>query len=283
MKNYKYLNKALTFVLGAMFLAVSSCDSIIDQTEVDFGKGPVLAQFVQTSTTANFLADGTTQTYNIPITIIGGNNQPLDRPVEITISADGSSTATAGKEFALNQTTFTLQPGEMVVDAQIEVNTNELDPFDAKTLVLKIDASSEGVSEANTTAVVLQAVCELDLNNFVGTYAADNKYWGEVYEATVEIGPAPNSLLITNVEGYGDDQVLVVLSTDILNPTITYESIAYDKFIYNHGTYGHVWGTTLSPELSTYNSCDYSLNLEFKRCVSIGCFGGSRVVLMTKQ
>lgn len=266
-------------VLLASF-TVSSC--LLDDEKTDFGKGPILAQFEKPSVTANFIKDGSVTPYNVAITIIGGKNKPLNEPVDITISADPSSTATSGVEYSLAATTFTIPAGEMSVDAVINVNTANLDPFDAKTLVLKIDSSSESVSESNLAAITLQAVCSLDLNNFVGTYSADNKYWGEVYTATVELGPLPNSLLLTNVEGYGDDEVLIVLSTDVVNPTITYAGDA-NYYIYNHSTYGPVWATTLTPEQSTYNSCDFSLNLEFKRCVSIGCFGGSRVVKMTKQ
>lgn len=266
-------------VLLASF-TVSSC--LLDDEKTDFGKGPILAQFEKPSVTANFIKDGSVTPYSVAITIIGGTNKPLNEPVDITISADPSSTATSGVEYSLAGTTFTIPAGEMSVDAVINVNTANLDPFDAKTLVLKIDSSSESVSESNLTAITLQAVCSLDLNNFVGTYSADNKYWGEVYTATVELGPLPNSLLLTNVEGYGDDEVLIVLSTDVVNPTITYAGDA-NYYIYNHSTYGPVWATTLTPEQSTYNSCDFSLNLEFKRCVSIGCFGGSRVVKMTKQ
>lgn len=266
-------------VLLASF-TVSSC--LLDDEKTDFGKGPILAQFEKPSVTANFIKDGSVTPYNVAITIIGGKNKPLNEPVDITISADPSSTATSGVEYSLAATTFTIPAGEMSVDAVINVNTANLDPFDAKTLVLKIDSSSESVSESNLAAITLQAVCSLDLNNFVGTYSADNKYWGEVYTATVELGPLPNSLLLTNVEGYGNDKVLIVLSTDVVNPTITYAGDA-NYYIYNHASYGPVWATTLTPEQSTYNSCDFSLNLEFKRCVSIGCFGGSRVVKMTKQ
>ncbi|SFS60389.1 hypothetical protein [Lutibacter maritimus] len=266
-------------VLLASF-TVSSC--LLDDEKTDFGKGPILAQFEKPSVTANFIKDGSVTPYNVAITIIGGKNKPLNEPVDITISADPSSTATSGVEYSLAATTFTIPAGEMSVDAVINVNTANLDPFDAKTLVLKIDSSSESVSESNLAAITLQAVCSLDLNGFVGTYTAVNARFANPLTATVELGPLPNSLLLTNIDGYGDDEVLIVLSTDVVNPTITYAGDA-NYYIYNHSTYGPVWATTLTPEQSTYNSCDFSLNLEFKRCVSIGCFGGSRVVKMTKQ
>ncbi|MDO7170751.1 DUF1735 domain-containing protein [Mariniflexile sp. AS56] len=280
MKNIKFLRVFLILTLGIVTL--NSCDELLDPTETDFGKGPILAQFEKPSVTANFIKDGSVTSYNVPLTIIGGRNQSISTPVEITISADASSTANSGTEYTLETTTFTIPAGELSVNAVINVNTANLDPFDAKTLVLKIDSSSQGVSETNTTSVILQAVCSLDLSNFVGNYTSTTTRVSGSRTSTVELGPEPNSLLITNAEAYGTDKILVVLSTDVTNPTITY--IGNENFfIYSHSTYGPVWASTLTPEQSTYNSCDFSMNLEFKRCVSIGCFGGSRVITMVKQ
>ncbi|QCX40084.1 hypothetical protein FF125_17130 [Aureibaculum algae] len=282
MKNIKF-NSIFLGVLTMVSFMMSSCDPLLDDYETDFGKGPILAQFNSQNTTANFIQDGTTQTYDVAISIIGGDNQPINRPVEVTISADPSSTATAGTEFNLTTTSFTIPAGQLSTNAQIEVLTANLDPFDAKTLVLKIDTSSEGVSESNLTSIKLQGVCELDLSGFVGVYSSVNTRFAAPLVSTVELGPVPNSLLITNTDGYGDDEVVVLLSTDVTNPTMTYISEENQAYLYDNSTYGWVWATTLTPEQSTYNSCDYSLNLEYKRCVSIGCFGGSRVITMTKQ
>ncbi|RBN49557.1 DUF1735 domain-containing protein [Flavobacterium psychrolimnae] len=272
MKKY-LLNKSIAiFLLAVTF---TSCDAILDQEEIDFGQGPVLAQFENSSITANFIKDGSTVSYDVPITIIGGRNEPLDVPVEVTISADASSTATAGVEYSLDNTKFTIPAGELSVNAVIKVNTSNLDPFDAKTLVLKIDSSSQGVSETNTTSVTLQAVCSLDLNNFLGSYTSTTA--GVSKNSLVTLGSKPNSLLITT----GSEKILVELNTDVTNPTITY--VEEGAVLSVHASYGDIWATTISPALSTYNSCDFSMKLEYKRCVSIGCFAGSRITTMTKN
>ncbi len=269
----KYLIKSISLFLIA--LAFSSCDAIIDQEETDFGKGPILAQFENSSVTANFIKDGSISSYNVPITIIGGTNEPLNVATDVTISADASSTATAGVEYSLDNTTFTIPAGELSVNAVIKVNTSSLDPFDAKTLVLKIVSSSQGVSETNTTSITLQAVCTLDLNNFLGSYTSTTA--GVSKNSVVTLGSKPNSLLITT----GSEKILVELSTDVTKPTITY--VEEGAVLSVHASYGDIWATTISPELSTYNSCDFSMNLEYKRCVSIGCFSGSRITSMTKN
>lgn len=279
MKNKIFKKRYIAAILSVFLM--SSCDAILDQDETDFGQGPILAQFAKPSETANFITDGSVATYNVPIAIVGGDNQPINSPVEITISVDPSSTATAGVEFSLEKTSYTVMPGDLSVDAEIKVNTDNLDPFDAKTLVLKIDSSSQGVSESNKTNIVLQAVCELDMSGFVGNYTSTTSRVAGERTSTVELGPYPNSLLITNAEAYGGDEILAVLSGDVTNPTITY--IEEEAVLTVHPVYGDIWATTISPGLSTYNSCDYSMKLEFKRCVSIGCFGGSRKITLIKQ
>ncbi|MCK0122775.1 hypothetical protein MWU76_00035 [Gelidibacter sp. F2691] len=261
---------------------MNSCDALIDQDETDFGKGPILAEFQKLSETANFITDGTVATYDIPIAIIGGNNQPISTPVDVTISVDPSSTATAGVEYNLEKTSYTIKPGDMFVNAQITVDTDNLEPFDAKTLVLRIDSSSQGVSETNKTSIVLQAVCELDLSGFVGDYTATTSRNGATGTAKVELGSKPNSLLITNADARGTDQILAVLSGDVTKPTITYVE-GGEAALYVHSTYGNVWATTVAPKNSTYNSCDYSMKLEYKSCVSIGCFAGTTKITLVKK
>ncbi|NRT15045.1 hypothetical protein HNP99_001392 [Flavobacterium sp. 28A] len=273
MKNL--IKKSKVAALLLVMVGFSSCDAVLDQEKTDFGTGPVLAQFTNSSISANFIKDGTEQTYNIPLTIVGGRNLALNEPIQVTVSADASSTAVSGTEYTLETTTFTIPAGEMTVNVPIKVATSSLDPFDAKTLVLKIDSSSKGVSENNKTSVVLQAVCELDLNNFVGTYTTNDS--GVSKQSTVTLGALPNSLLIKT----GSEKIYIELNTDVTNPTITY--VEEGAVLSVSSTYGDIWATTVTAEQSTYGSCDYSLNLEYKRCVSIGCFSGTKTKTMVKN
>lgn len=209
------------------------------------------------------------------MTIIGGRNEPINEPITITISVDPSSTAVSGSEFTLETTTYTIPAGEMSVNAQIKVDTNNLDPFNAKTLVLRIDSTNKGISEKNKTNIVLQAVCALNMNSFIGNYTSTTD--GISSNSVVVLGSKPNSLLITT----GTEKILIVLNTEVTKSTITY--VDKGAVLSINATYGDVWATTITPELSTYNSCDYSLNLEFKRCVSAGCFAESTVKKLVKK
>lgn len=273
----------ITYILVALLITISLSSCLLEDNYVDYGDTPVLVQFEKTNNTALFLPTAGDETYNIPIVIIGGKNQPLDKNVDITFATASSSTATEGEEFDFaSGNTVTLPAGEMSVELPITVHGGNLDPYDPKTLVLEITSSSLTVSESNTTSILLQQACELNLEGFLGSYTANNARFADPYTVTVEEGPVQNTLLINNLDGEGGTTI-IELGTDLLNPTITYRSEEFDAYIYIHSSYGSVWATTISPELSTYNSCDYSMQLEFKRCVSIGCFGGSRKVSLTKQ
>lgn len=261
---------------------VSSC--LLDDEKTDFGKGPVLVLFEKSEVVANFIKDESNAIYEyqVPMVIIGGKNEPLGEDVQITIALDPSSTATEGVEFDFTEKNITLPAGEMSVMAIIKVNSKNLDPFNPKDVVLKITSTSETIAEDPTTSITLQAACKLDMSSFVGTYTAVNTRFTAPVSATVTLGPEPNSLRILNADGVGSD-IIILLSADVTNPTITYLSEKYDAYLSNHATYGHIWATTISPEKSTYTSCNNFMSLEFKRCVGIGCFGGSRIISLTKN
>lgn len=274
------LNIIIVMILASF--TVSSC--LLDDEKTDFGKGPVLVLFEKSEVVANFIKDESNAIYEyqVPIVIIGGKNEPLSEDVQITIALDPSSTATEGVEFDFTEKNITLPAGEMSVMALIKVNSKNLDPFNPKDVVLKITATSETIAEDPTTSITLQAACKLDMNSFVGTYTAVNTRFTAPVIATVTLGPEPNSLRILNADGVGSD-IIILLSADVTNPTITYLSEKYDAYLANHATYGHIWATTIAPEKSTYTSCNNFMSLEFKRCVGIGCFGGSRIISLTKN
>ena len=273
MRNISIRSKVAGLIM--LMVAFSSCDAVLEQDKTEFGKGPILAQFAKASTTAKFLQDGKIQTYNYPLTIIGGNNEPINEPVTVTISVDPSSTAVSGKEYTLEKTTYTIPAGEMSVNAEVKVITANLDSFNAKTLVLKVESSSKGVSDRNKAKIVLQAVCPLNLNSFLGNYTSTTGTSSKT--SVITLGAQPNTLLITT----GAEKILIELNPDPVNGTITF--VPKGAVLSNNATYGPVWATTIEADASNYNSCDMSMDLEFKSCVGAGCFGGTTVKTLVKQ
>lgn len=281
MKNILYKLKIVA--VAVLTLSLGSCEAILDDEIKDYGDTPVLVQFSETEITANFIQTDASPvyTYDIPVTLIGARNQPIDRPVDVTVGIASSSTATEGVEFNLVDSNVTIPAGEMTADVQIEVLSDNLDPFDPKTLVLEIVSSSEVISETDDTNVVLQAACEYNLEGFYGTYDAleDGQF---EYVVVVEEGPAPNTLLVHNLYETNGETV-IELSEDPTAPYITYRSEEFSAVLYVNATYGDLWATTSTPTASSYGSCDNSMSLVFKRCVGAGCFAGTVSIELTKQ
>lgn len=177
MKNNKFII-ALIYVLSLGSIAsFSSCDSIIDDEETDFGQGPIVATFLNTTDEVNIIKDPaiTSIDYEIPITFFGGKNVPLDRDVDVTIATSPNSVAQEGVEFELTSTTFTIPAGETTANASVRILTEDLIPFDFKDIVLEIVSSSEVVSNTNTIALTIKA---LDANTLAGTYdIVEGEYW----------------------------------------------------------------------------------------------------------
>lgn len=284
MKN-KIFNYRIILIAAISSFMFSSC--LVEDDNLDFGDTPVLVQFESTAATAIFIKDDVnpeTFTYDIPVVLIGGKNQPISQSVDVTVSVDPSSTATEGVEFNLLDNMVTIPAGETSASIQIEVLSGNLDTEDPKTLVLKIESSSLTISESSKTSVEIQAACPFDITGFYGTYDASGNVLtgGSDYVVEVSEGPAENTLLVKNLYN-GSGETVIELSTDPTNPTIIYRSQEFDAPLYVHPSYGDLWTTTLTPETSNYGSCDNSLYLEFRRCVSIGCFGGTKVAELTKQ
>lgn len=166
----------VALALGS-FITLSSCDELLDPVETDFGQGPVLAQFQNTTDELNIIKDPTVPfiDYEIPITYFGGKNVALDRDVTVTIATSLDSEAVEGQEFELVSTQFTIPAGETTANASVRIKTENLVPFDFKDIVLEITNSSESVSDINTIALTLKA---LDANTLAGTYeVTDGQYW----------------------------------------------------------------------------------------------------------
>jgi len=278
--NYQLI---LIAVLGSFMF--SSC--LVEDDAIDFGDTPVVVQFENDAVTANFLkadVDPETFVYDIPVALVGAKNQPLDKAVDLTVSISPNSTATEGVEYNLLTESVTIPAGQMSVPVQIEVLSGNLDAFDPKTLVLDITSASVNISDSFQTSVELQAACPFDISVFYGTYDATGDSPTGVADYTVEVseGPEENTLLLKNLYNTNGETV-VELGTDVLNPTIDYRSKEFGAAFDIHPSYGDIWATTVTSGTSTYKSCDGTLNLEFKRCVGAGCFGGTKSMTLTKQ
>lgn len=279
----KVIKKFAFATVAILTLGFSSCDALLEEDIKDYGDTPVLVQFSRTAATANVLQtdENPVYTYDIPVTLIGGRNQPIDRPVDVTVSVDPSSTATEGVEFELVDNSVTIPAGSMTANVQIRILSENLDPFDPKAVVLNIESADVNISETSDTRVVLQAACEISMEEFYGTY---NVVEGaSTYTSTVSEGPEPNTLTVTGLYGRPAGTTVIELNEDPTTPYVTFRSSEFDAALYQHSVYGSVWATTSTATAATYGSCNKSLRLVYRRCVSIGCFAGTTTAVLTKQ
>lgn len=183
----------INFIASLLLVVLfTSCDAIVEQDEIDFGKGPILAQFQNTTDELNIIKNPevTFIDYEIPITYFGGRNVILDRAVEVTIATSADSEAIEGVDFELTSTSLTIPAGENSANTSVRILTTDLVPFDFKDIILEITSSSEAVSDVNSMNLTLKT---LDENTLAGTYdVEDGQYWNSGslagnYSGTVSI------------------------------------------------------------------------------------------------
>lgn len=177
MKNIKILRILTILALGFLMGNLSSCDTLIDDTDIDFGEGPVLATFAPASDDLNIIKDAanTPIDYEFEVTYAGGRNVALDTDVTVTIAASPDSEVSEGTGFEIITKSLTIPAGSTTATGSIKIFTESLVPFEFKDLVLEITDSSESIAELNTFTLALKA---LDANTLAGTYTAEvNEYW----------------------------------------------------------------------------------------------------------
>lgn len=173
----KLINKSKTLALLLVMVSFGSCDSILDQEEIDFGNGPVLSTFVTPVAEVNIIKTATNEpvTYEFEIAYIGGKGVALDKPVTITIATSANSEAKEGTEFSLPIKTFTIPAGSQTATASLTILTAGLVPFDFKDIVLEISDSSQPIAELNTITITVKALGE---DSLAGEYEViGGDYW----------------------------------------------------------------------------------------------------------
>ncbi|WP_339633649.1 hypothetical protein [Bizionia echini] len=171
MKTFRYI-----LVLFAMSFAITSC--VLDDDEQTFNEGPNVLLFPSSQVTGFFLNDNADDfTYTVPLSITGGDGNPLNAPTNANFELDASSTATEGVEFDFvdNSGSVVIPAGNTFTNVPIIVHSGELDPANPTTVVLNITGGSSSASNnivasgnRGQVTIVLQATCSSDLG---GTYA----------------------------------------------------------------------------------------------------------------
>lgn len=137
MKTLRYI---FIVLLGLGLL--NSC-LIEDESSLDLNDdGPNLASFEATSLTFAPVASGAEYQYTVKMKVIGPTSKEMDKDITVTIEADPSSTAIAGKHYRLDTKTVTLKAADnflalVPITVLTEGNEPPLDPIPVLTLKVK--------------------------------------------------------------------------------------------------------------------------------------------------
>lgn len=184
MKKMKYFRLFLS--LAVITFTFNSCDDILDQSETDFGKGPVLAQFINPVAELNIIKTeaNTPVDFNFEVSYFGGKNVLLEEDVTITIATSSLTEVQEGTGFELLTTSLTIPAGQTSTTGSLRVFTEPLIPFDFKDIVLEITSSSQSISELNTMTLTLKA---LGADSLAGVYEVIES---DYYRINVQSGAA---------------------------------------------------------------------------------------------
>ncbi len=226
-------------------------------------------------------SDGTIM---VPIQLASDSN-PEDLTVSFTVTSSDSEKFT----IVPSGGTIVIPKGEF--EAFIEITP--IDNLDVnENININIDLNEnekyglgllgEGLESNKTVVTILDDDCPLDVTEFYGQYDAleDGQY---EYVVTVSAGPVPGTLTLDNLYETGGTTVIELNNTDPSNPFITFRSREFSAVLQDDPTYGDLWATDPTAINSSFRTCDKFMDLVFRRCVSVGCYGGTVNVKLTKQ
>lgn len=210
MKTFRYI-----LVLFAMSFAITSC--VLDDDEQTFNEGPNVLLFPSSQVTGFFLNDNADDfTYTVPLSITGGDGNPLNAPTNANFELDASSTATEGVEFDFvdNSGSVVIPAGNTFTNVPIIVHSGELDPANPTTVVLNITGGSSSASNnivasgnRGQVTIVLQATCSSDLGGIYELSVTSSSGLTNFHPAE-SITEISEGVYLTNTSGTWDVGVL---------------------------------------------------------------------------
>jgi hypothetical protein len=139
------MKKLMTLMIVAASFLSCSDDGI--KTEQDLTKGPKVVGFASSIATVPYFSDQGVVLRKFPMNLIGnGNGQVSANDIEVSYTVDPASTATAGTEYSMVDTTgkITIPAGTTFGEFPINVNTGSLNPTQKTELIINLTTSSPG-------------------------------------------------------------------------------------------------------------------------------------------
>lgn len=139
------MKKLMTLMIVAASFLSCSDDGI--KTEQDLSNGPKVVGFAAGVATVPYFSDQGTVLRKFPMNLIGnGNGQVSDSDIQVSYTVDPASTAVAGREYSMVDTTgkITIPAGTTFGNFPLNVNTGQFSPTVKTQLILNLTTSSPG-------------------------------------------------------------------------------------------------------------------------------------------
>ena len=172
MKNYiKYLT-----ILCVSLLLTSCLVDDGDTVDIEYGLGPNLVGFLDSSVNASVAADGARNDISMTVTFAGPTASEFTGDFDVTVSVDSSSTAVAGTHYELSSNTLTLSKDtNYIANLPLTILTEGIEPpLDVNpVLTLVITEISDGSIVPNGKTSSIDVTIEyLCFSEITGKYRA---------------------------------------------------------------------------------------------------------------
>lgn len=269
-----------------LLVGIISLQSCEENTNPIFDNvnGQTMLRFVNTSSTLPVEPTGvTSQELVVHVTTVSTSDRT------VTLEVDASSTATSN-QYTIND--IVIPAGEYTGTGSVIGNYANLPSSGSVDLVLKMTGVSGGssVQEDATYTLTLERFCPLVIADFYGTYTqyrSFNDFGNETLtgNATISAGPAPNTLLITNLYASGRQGVIELDYSNPTTPLVTHRSIEFGAVFATFASTGPLYTYMLSSDQpnNTFNTCNKTISLNFFRTNGPNVYGGEYGILLEKQ
>lgn len=267
--------KTLKYIL-ILILSVGMFNSCLveDETNLDLnGKGPNLGGFDQARTSLSAIADGEEYKFDLKIKVFGPTSMDLTNNVTLTVAADPSSTAIAGKHYRLDSPTVTLSPGQnMLGFFQVTMLTAGIQTPLAASPVLVLNVSEASgdpmvVNSGKSISITLNYACPSFLE---GDYDVTTEYTG--YDGTVTVLNWTEHITNTGIGEYRTERVghWTVASLGG-TPGFTFGDVCGKLSVSGQNLVDLYSNWVEGTDFGSVDEATGNLYIEYSVCVSTGC------------
>lgn len=293
MKKNRFINKIIGQKLSVFALAISSL-FVITSCEEDLLVFDTPEGFVQIGTPAQRnVGESSGQTINAVIQL--GKPNPNGQTVTVSVVGDDPARYTVVPQ--INGTgTIEIPAGETsFVIAVTPVNNFENDGNSNITISLPeanslpVGIAGEGNFRTQNVITIIDDDCPFDIEEWYGNYASlQTTSFGEFVEGptvTASAGPAPNTILLTNLFLTGTTAVIELDNSDPANPRVIHRSTEFGAVFQTFASTGplYTFAFASQAEFNTFAVCNKEISLEFYRANLTSAFNPPYSIELTKQ